>query len=83
VRAEIAQVERHPVPSDDLADRIKNYVDALASRAQPVIKGIAPDQALQGELIALHSEGVATVAAIERGDDVMRSSPPAWAVLQI
>ena len=45
-KVEIAQVALLPVPSDDLAGRITHYVDALAARARPVIRGIADGQAL-------------------------------------
>ena len=41
---EIARVQRLPVPSADLGDRIAHYVAKL--RAQPVITGIAEGQAL-------------------------------------
>ena len=32
-RREIAKVERTPVPSDDIADRVKRHVDGLAAKA--------------------------------------------------
>ena len=41
-------------------------------------------QALQAELIRLrYDEEVAICLALERGDDVVRSSSPPWAVLMI
>jgi hypothetical protein len=42
---EIAQLQRLPVPSDDLGERIARYVAAL--RAQPVITGISDGQDLR------------------------------------
>jgi hypothetical protein len=46
---EIARVQRLPVPSDDLGERIAHYVARLAVRAQPVIRGIA-----DGETLSVH-----------------------------
>lgn len=47
VRDDISRLQSLPVPSDDLADRIKAYVDDLAARAQPVIQGIGDGQTLR------------------------------------
>jgi hypothetical protein len=47
VKDEISRVQALPVPSDDLAERIRRHVDALALRAQPVIQGVGDGQALR------------------------------------
>ena len=53
VKIEIAKVERIPVPSDDIADRVKRHVDALAAKATPIITGVGSGQALK-VLFPLH-----------------------------
>jgi hypothetical protein len=38
---EIGMVQRMPVPSDDLAERVAHYVAWLAARAEPIVRGVA------------------------------------------
>ena len=40
-------MQRLPVPSADLGERIKAYVERLAAKAQPVMQGIGDGQALR------------------------------------
>ena len=47
VADEIGAVQRLPVPSDDLRDRVSRYVDDLAARAQPIIAGIGDGETLR------------------------------------
>ena len=46
-RDEINRLRSLPVPSDDLADRVKRYVDELAAHARPVMQGIGHGQTLR------------------------------------
>ena len=46
-RDEIGALQRLPVPSDGLSDRVKAYVHELAARARPVIQGIGDGQSLR------------------------------------
>jgi hypothetical protein len=47
VKDEIARVQALPVPSSDLADRIKQYVAELAARARPLVLGVGDGQTLR------------------------------------
>ena len=44
---EIGKVERTPVPSGDIIDRVKRHVDGLAAKAHPIITGIGDGQSLR------------------------------------
>jgi hypothetical protein len=47
LRDEIDGLERLPVPSPDIATRIRGYVDQLAAKAQPLVLGIGDRQTLK------------------------------------
>ena len=60
VRDEIGKVQRTPVPSADIAERVKRHVDALAARAAPIITGVGSGQALRVLFpLSLHADRIA------------------------